>query len=495
MDLFASSDDESDGGVTVEDGFHAVVDLVLDESHATLACPSLVGEMPPRVVVFAYEGRSESAALCVLTNIEHAQLFTAVLGLRGVADGNVHTVLERVVGFECCAHLASCDVTVSWGAILNWDCLLPGGRAIVVCASAAEAAAVEAEARAHAADWCVETLRRVVLPHAVAVVLNRRAARHNAEASSSDRDRGLYYAPGRRPEQRADAPTVDFRVGACADERAALERITVALSTAERRASRLSPRAHARAVRALTVDGVCVIRGLFSPALVRRWGSAALADLDAARVRLAAQYDIALEDVGNGIVEMPFNFAELAMREAKRFDLRRSPRLLVLAEAMEARERDGAAPCVAGDVSRTHPSVVAVVTEVMNPRNEETDHTEGNWGAWNFGGKGPGAPPPRPDVSEIGTILSMPGCEDQAVHADTPHLFEHLELPPHYVNMFLPAVAEAGESIWFTADISCESCSHFDLPLSPSYICLTRTRCCLVGRKTSVGQTAWVVVS
>ena len=444
MIFFASSDDDESDCVTVEDGFHAVVDAVLDESHATLSCPSLAGEPPPRVVVFAYEGLYESATLCALTDVAHTQSFTAVLGLRGVTDGRVRTVTRRVVGFNRSTRPASYDVTVSWGAILNWDCLLPGGRTVVVCANAVEAAAVEAEARAHAADWNVDALRRVELPRAVAVVVNRRAARHNAAATSSDRDRGLHYAPGRRPEQRGDSPTAGFRVAACADERAALERIAVALSSAERSASRLSPRAHARAVRALTEDGVCVIRGLFDPDLVRGWGSAALADLDAARARLAEQYGIALEDVGNGAVAMPFNFAELAMREAKRFDLRRSPQLLALASALEARERAGVAPAVAGDVSRAHPSIVAVVTAAMNPRNPGIDHTEGNWGAWNFGGEGPGAPPPTPDVSEVGTVLSMPGCEDQAVHADTPHLFEHLELPPHYVNLFLPAVAGNG---------------------------------------------------
>ena len=54
-------------------------------------------------------------------------------------------------------------------------------------------------------------------------------------------------------------------------------------------------------------------------------------------------------------------------------------------------------------------------------------------------------------------MLSLPGCEDQAVHADTPHLYEHMQLPPHYVNLFLPAVssdaqcdASVGQTAWVT---------------------------------------------
>ena len=60
-------------------------------------------------------------------------------------------------------------------------------------------------------------------------------------------------------------------------------------------------------------------------------------------------------------------------------------------------------------------------------------------------------------MSEVGTVLSLPGCEDQAVHADTPHLYEHMQLPPHYVNLFLPAVssdaqcdASVGQTAWVT---------------------------------------------
>lgn len=36
-----------------------------------------------------------------------------------------------------------------------------------------------------------------------------------------------------------------------------------------------------------------------------------------------------------------------------------------------------------------------------------------------------------------GTIFSFPGCSDQTIHADAPHLFVHETLPPHYVDLFV----------------------------------------------------------
>lgn len=38
------------------------------------------------------------------------------------------------------------------------------------------------------------------------------------------------------------------------------------------------------------------------------------------------------------------------------------------------------------------------------------------------------------------SIVSLPGCADQSVHADTAHIYTHTHLPAHYINMFLFAV-------------------------------------------------------
>ena len=34
----------------------------------------------------------------------------------------------------------------------------------------------------------------------------------------------------------------------------------------------------------------------------------------------------------------------------------------------------------------------------------------------------------------------MPGCLDQTIHADTSHLYTHIQLPGHYFNLFIPAI-------------------------------------------------------
>jgi hypothetical protein len=52
--------------------------------------------------------------------------------------------------------------------------------------------------------------------------------------------------------------------------------------------------------------------------------------------------------------------------------------------------------------------------------------------------------------------MSLPGCGDQTIHADTSHVFVHTHLPAHYVNMFLVALntetgPEADYSIGQTA--------------------------------------------
>ena len=42
--------------------------------------------------------------------------------------------------------------------------------------------------------------------------------------------------------------------------------------------------------------------------------------------------------------------------------------------------------------------------------------------------------------------ISFPGAADQTFHADTPHLYEHVHLPPHYVDLFMPATTTGTSS-------------------------------------------------
>ncbi len=71
----------------------------------------------------------------------------------------------------------------------------------------------------------------------------------------------------------------------------------------------------------------------------------------------------------------------------------------------------------------------------MNPRNE--DLYKGNVARYNFNGSGPDGSPQPLRIGPMGGIVSLPGSADQALHADTPHLFEHVDcLPAHYINAF-----------------------------------------------------------
>ena len=51
-------------------------------------------------------------------------------------------------------------------------------------------------------------------------------------------------------------------------------------------------------------------------------------------------------------------------------------------------------------------------------------------------------------LNNIGSVISCPGAGDQAIHADTPHLFEHVDcLPCHYANVFTPGYKISNDPI------------------------------------------------
>ena len=50
--------------------------------------------------------------------------------------------------------------------------------------------------------------------------------------------------------------------------------------------------------------------------------------------------------------------------------------------------------------------------------------------------------PPPLQRAPAGVVFTLPQCLDQTIHADTPHLYEHVQLPCHYLNLFIPAANE-----------------------------------------------------
>eukprot|EP00980_Cylindrotheca_fusiformis_P000379 scaffold91_cov127-Cylindrotheca_fusiformis.AAC.39 len=121
----------------------------------------------------------------------------------------------------------------------------------------------------------------------------------------------------------------------------------------------------------------------------------------------------------------------MSMREDLRLDIRNGPPLSKVVSG-SSEGFDG--------FLRGHASLLDVVRRTMNPKDDSLFH--GNIGRYNFDGSGPDGSYQDLRVSQVGGIVSFPGAADQAIHADCPHLFEHIEcLPAHYINIFAPGVA------------------------------------------------------
>ena len=243
-------------------------------------------------------------------------------------------------------------------------------------------------------------------------------------------------------------------------ERSNLDDVTINLSVAERRQGLLSNASHSKAVNALQTLGVCILPGLFNPATILEWGAAAVDDMSAA-IEILKGKDIDILNPSEGQKKIE-NFHELSMREALRCDLRNGRNIKALAaRSASANTSDSSfikdqtlleefSPQNPDDSScegeteeniRHHPALISILREVLNPAAADPRDQLGNWGLWNFEGSGPASGPPEFAVGQVGAVMSLPGCADQTIHADTSHLYVHTQLPAHYINLFLPAVA------------------------------------------------------
>lgn len=199
------------------------------------------------------------------------------------------------------------------------------------------------------------------------------------------------------------------------------------------------------AVEKLKSHGYCILPGLLDPVQCRLFGKTALEDLKKAAAILKRREGVDLLEPRNSTQE-PASYRELSMREDLRMDLRHGPRLNRLRGAPH-----GCQPWTiraATDLSlssperflRGDPIIMEIVRKTMNPVDPAL--SPGNFGRHNFGGSGPDGSFVDLRVGPVGAIISLPGSADQAIHADTPHLFEiHDCLPAHYINVFTPGCA------------------------------------------------------
>ena len=215
-----------------------------------------------------------------------------------------------------------------------------------------------------------------------------------------------------------------------------------------------------KAVSILRQHGFLIIKGLLPPEQTLRWGEAVLVDFQNAVDRLKHHpirpvnlldphqiHDNENVKRTTRVFE-PLSYKEMAMREDLRVDLRAGPTLKKVAQglpkdvSMFPNNNDGPITIDAETIGtplhwRFNPSIIAIIKALFNPKHDNL--SIGNFGRWNFGGNGPDGTPQPFRIGPIGSVISCPGSGDQAIHADTPHLFEHLDcLPCHYCNIFTP---------------------------------------------------------
>lgn len=238
-------------------------------------------------------------------------------------------------------------------------------------------------------------------------------------------------------------------------ERELIEKICVPVSTSEAETGYLSDSNRKLGVEIMKKYGVVIFPGLFDRENSKKWGEAAIKDMKVLLSTLKSKKKIDLFnlqefDENNNKIFID-NYHELSMRESLRCDIRNIKELEKLHTELGAKCSEWPmyhpkdpyphTICTKEDIKpskniRFHPSLLSVVHEVMNPPPEDEGDEEGNWGRWNFEGPGPQAPVSI-RVGKPGCVISLPGCADQTIHADTSHLFVHQQLPSHYVNQFI----------------------------------------------------------
>jgi hypothetical protein len=230
-----------------------------------------------------------------------------------------------------------------------------------------------------------------------------------------------------------------------------------------------------RATEILQKHGLLVIKGLLPSCQTVPWGDAVLADFNSAVSRLRQHPTRPVDlmnphtaDASEENAFEPLSYREMAMREDLRVDLRSGPEMERLRRSQNdlssrsgsnekrvdiaKNDLDHGPSIVCADITGTvaswrfHPSILAIIKSVFNPKKDSL--FKGNFGRWNFGGAGPDGSPQPFRLGQIGSVLSCPGSGDQAIHADTPHLFEHTDcLPCHYLNIFTPGYDIVNESV------------------------------------------------
>ncbi|KAG7373151.1 phytanoyl-CoA dioxygenase family protein [Nitzschia inconspicua] len=223
-----------------------------------------------------------------------------------------------------------------------------------------------------------------------------------------------------------------------------LHQTTVRLSSHEILTSHLTESSVAKAVYNMQHYGYCILPRLLDHSECKEWGRAVLDSVHAAATILLERDSVDIYHPQSSQFE-PQSYQELSMREDLRMDIRQGPALSrIRVDKGDGEHGNESIVLTAssqdyknGIFLRGHAGLLEIVRRTMNPKDQH--FYKGNIGRWNFGGSGSDGSFQDLRLSPVGGIVSLPGAADQALHADTPHLFETIsDLPAHYINIFAP---------------------------------------------------------
>lgn len=201
-----------------------------------------------------------------------------------------------------------------------------------------------------------------------------------------------------------------------------------------------------RAARVLAAEGLVILPGLLDAADADALCTDALDDFESCRQALLKRGGGDLAAAGCDSQ----NYRELALREDLRCDLRGTPKL---------GGKDGASR---RDLLKGNAAVREICRRAATA--PASQNREGNYGLWNFDLGGPRAPKKLLDAGAIGSVVALPGCTEQALHADAPHVFDGVHLPGHYFNCFLAGgdatrEPQAGQTAFVPRSHFCDVCA------------------------------------
>jgi hypothetical protein len=210
--------------------------------------------------------------------------------------------------------------------------------------------------------------------------------------------------------QKETCPWIEANIQ---QEQERVHQATVALSSAEMESQELTAHSIQAAVQKLHRYGFCILPQWVRQSVAQKYAEVVLQDLDLARSNLLEK--------GVDIFKQAnvSTFRELSMREDYRMDIREGPQLQRMTEPLFPSQLE------------------TLLQHAMHPMN---DLARGNYGRYNFQDIGPHSYP-AVRIGKVGGIVSLPGAADQAIHADTPHLFLQ-NMPPHYINVFTPGFCD-----------------------------------------------------